>query len=45
MGTPIQGIDIDIKGVKIKIGGKYSIDLQELFDFWYGSEKSFFQSV
>lgn len=45
VGTPIQGIDIDIKGVKIKIGGKYSIDLQELFDFWYGSEKSFFQSV
>ena len=25
VGTPIQGIDIDIKGVKIKIGGKYSI--------------------
>ncbi len=41
VGTPIQGIDIDIKGVKIKIGGKYSIDLQELFDFWYGSEKAF----
>ncbi len=41
VGTPIQGIDIDIKGVKIKIGGKYRIDLQELFDFWYGSEKAF----
>ncbi len=30
VGTPIQGIDIDIKGVKIKIGGKYSIDLQDM---------------
>ena len=30
VGTPIQGIDIDIKGVKIKIGGKYSIDTQDL---------------
>ena len=30
MGTPVQGIDIDIKGVKIKIGGKYSIDTQDI---------------
>lgn len=30
MGTPMQGLDIDIKGVKIKIGGKYSIDTQDI---------------
>lgn len=30
VGTPIQGIDIDIKGVKVKIGGKYSIDTQDM---------------
>lgn len=30
VGTPIQGIDIDVKGVKIKIGGKYSIDTQDM---------------
>lgn len=30
MGTPVQGIEIDVKGVKIKIGGNYSIDTQDL---------------
>lgn len=30
IGTPVQGIDIDIKGVKIKIGGKYRIDTQDM---------------
>lgn len=30
IGTSVQGIDIDIKGVKIKIGGKYSIDTQDI---------------
>lgn len=30
MGTPVQGIEIDVKGVKIKIGGSYSIDTQDL---------------
>lgn len=30
IGTPLQGLDIDIKGVKIKIGGKYSIDTQDM---------------
>ena len=30
IGTPIQGVEIDVKGVKIKIGGKYSIDTQDL---------------
>ena len=30
IGTPIQGIDIEVKGVKIKIGGKYSIDTQDM---------------
>ena len=26
----MQGIDIEVKGVKIKIGGKYSIDTQDI---------------
>lgn len=30
MGTPVQGIDIDVKGIKIKIGGRYSIDTQDI---------------
>lgn len=30
IGTPTQGIDIDIKGIKVKIGGKYSIDTQDM---------------
>ena len=30
VGTPTQGIDIEVKGVKIKIGGKYSIDTQDI---------------
>lgn len=30
MGTPVQGIELDVKGVKIKIGGNYSIDTQDL---------------
>lgn len=30
IGTPIQGIDIDIKGVKVRVGGKYSIDTQDM---------------
>lgn len=30
IGTPTQGIDIEVKGVKIKIGGKYSIDTQDM---------------
>ena len=30
MGTPVQGIEIDVKGVKIKIGGNSSIDTQDL---------------
>lgn len=30
VGTPVQGLDIDIKGVKIKVGGKYSIDTQDI---------------
>lgn len=30
IGTPIQGIDISVKGVNIKIGGKYSIDTQDM---------------
>lgn len=32
MGTPIQGLNIDIKGVKISIGGRYSIDTQDMLD-------------
>ena len=30
IGTPPQGIEIDIKGAKFKIGGKYSIDTQDI---------------
>ena len=30
IGSPIQGLDIDVKGVRVKIGGKYSIDTQDL---------------
>ena len=30
IGTPMQGLDIDIKGVKIKVGGKYSLDTQDM---------------
>lgn len=30
MGTPLQGLDIDVKGIKIKIGGRYSIDTQDI---------------
>lgn len=30
IGTPLQGIDIDVKGIKVKIGGKYSIDTQDI---------------
>lgn len=30
MGTPPKGIDIDIKGVKIKIGGKIQIDTYDI---------------
>lgn len=30
IGTPVQGIDIEVKGIKIKIGGKYSIDTQDI---------------
>lgn len=32
IGTPVQGIDIEVKGVKIKIGGKYSIDTQDMLE-------------
>ncbi len=32
IGSPIQGIDIDIKGIKVKIGGKYSIDTQDMLN-------------
>lgn len=30
IGTPPNGIDIDIKGIKVKIGGKHSIDVQDI---------------
>lgn len=30
MGTPVHGVELDVKGVKIKIGGNYSIDTQDL---------------
>lgn len=30
VGTPVQGLDIDVKGIKIKIGGRYSIDTQDI---------------
>lgn len=30
IGSPIQGLDIDVKGVRVKVGGKYSIDTQDL---------------
>ncbi len=30
VGTPPTGIDIDIKGLKIKVGGKKSIDTQDI---------------
>ena len=30
IGTPPQGIEINIKGAKFKIGGKYSIDTQDI---------------
>ncbi|WP_302557444.1 P-loop ATPase, Sll1717 family [Holdemania filiformis] len=30
VGTPVKGLEIDIKGVKFKIGGKYSIDIQDM---------------
>ena len=30
IGSPIQGLDIEAKGVRVKVGGKYSIDTQDL---------------
>lgn len=30
IGTPVQGLNINIKGVEMKIGGKYSIDTQDI---------------
>lgn len=32
IGTPIQGIDVNIKGTEIKIGGKYSVDTQDMLE-------------
>lgn len=32
VGTPIQGIDVNIKGTEIKIGGKYSVDTQDMLE-------------
>ena len=30
IGSPIQGLDINVKGIKVKIGGRYSIDTQDM---------------